>query len=98
MGATVPGVGIFEVICEVGGEFSVFSCFWANLSIFDRVSRAVVVVGGASEFEMIADVIGNEKTAIFCGIWLVVGPVVLNFVFFPFPESTRDCDMSTQVG
>lgn len=78
-------------------SFSIFSCFWAKLAVLDRVSRAVVTVDGAGEFETVADDVGDAEMANFWDISLVLAPVVSIIAFFLLSESAIDCDVATQV-
>jgi hypothetical protein len=49
-------------------------------------------------FKTVADGISGEKTLKSCEISDVVALVMLIFVFFPFPGSTRDCNVAEQKG
>ena len=94
MGPTMPGVGVFEAICKVRGGFSIFSCFWVNLSIFGRVSRAVVLVDSAFEYVEVTDGVSEEIMVVF-GEFSLVGPI---FAFLLFPGSTGSCNVNRGVG
>ena len=98
MGPKLLGEGVFGVVWWEMVEFSVFWRFSINLAIVDRVSRAVVVLNDAGEFEMVADDGGDEKTAKFCEISLGRAFVVQIPMFFPFSSSARGCDVATRVG
>lgn len=98
MGLPVPGVGVFEVIWEEMGEFSIFSIFWAKSIIFDRVSRDMVAVEGADESKMVADDVGDEIKVLSSENSLIIALVVSDIVFFLFLKSAGDCDVPMRVG
>ena len=58
----------------------------------------MVVVDSAGELDTVIEGVDGKETLKFCEIWPVVTLVVLIFVFFPFPESVRGCNMAAQVG
>ena len=64
------------------------------MAVFDRVSRAVVVVDGAGKFEEVTDGVGEEKIAVFSQISLVESI----FKFFLYSVSVEDCDVAMRVG
>ena len=49
------GVGIFEVILVVMGDFLSFSCFLVKLVKFDCVFRAVVIVEDVVKLEEVRE-------------------------------------------
>jgi len=57
LGARVMGV----VFVKMSG-FSIFSSFWINIAVVGRISRVVVVVGGAIKLEEVMEGPGREMT------------------------------------
>ena len=68
MGPTVLETRVCEVVWVAIDSISTFSTFWVKSAIVDRISRAVVVMEGAGEFNWVTDGVGNEKMAKFCEI------------------------------
>ena len=85
------GVGIFEVILVITGDFLSFSCFLVTSVDFDCVCGAVVIVEGVVKLEEAGDGVGEEKMLIFGEISLV-DPI---FDVFLFPGSTGSRDVET---
>ena len=91
-GSTTLGVGIFEVILVVMGDFLSFSWFLVKPVNFDCVFRAVVIVEDVVKLEEVREGVSEEKMLIFGEIFLV-DPI---FDVFLFPGSTRSCDVETR--
>jgi hypothetical protein len=92
MGARLCG------LVEELDEYSVFSCFWAKLSVIGRISGAGVIGDGAGESDTVKNGVGEEKPMLSDDLSLIRGLEFRFSRFFPFMDGAGDCEVAVWVG